>query len=416
MAGRIIVVGAGIVGVCAGLALAAAGHEVLLVGRELPGDGASRVNAGVLSTSSIAPLNGPGFARRVPALLLGRAPGLRLAPRALFQAMTWGPRFVRAGRARTHGATVAALGALVGLSIAEHRRLLREAGAAALLSEAGWLFLYETEAQFAAAAGGRAVLAEHGVAFEALDAGGLAGLEPDLDRRFARALWLTQSAAAVEPAAVLAAYLERFRGLGGTAERAEAVRIERGGARPAVVFADGRREAADQVVLAAGIWSAGLLRTLGLRLPMMSERGYVRRFALAGGAALNRPVLDVAGGLVLAPRPGGTVQVSTGTELTLPGLPGLDAQREAASRRAAQLLPLGAAVAGSDAEGDRPTLPDSRPAIGRLAGEAPIWLCCGHQHIGFSTAAGSAALLAALIRGAPPPIDPAPFSPARFGL
>lgn len=415
MAERVIVIGAGIVGVCAGLALAAAGHEVLLVGRELPGDGASRVNAGVLATSSITPLNGPGFARRVPGLLLGRSPGFRLGPRAVVQAMGWGPRFVHASRARSYAATVSALAALIGLSIGEHRRLLREAGAAGLLSEAGWLVLHETEAQFAAAAGQRATLARHGVAFEALDAAGLAELEPHLDRRFARAVWMTGSAAAVEPSAVLAAYLARFRGLGGVAEPAEAVGIERGGARPVAVFADGRREAADHVVIAAGIWSAGLLRGMGLRLPMMAERGYVRRFALAPGAALNRPVYDVAGGLVLAPRPDG-VQLSTGTELTLPGLPGRDAQREAAARRAAQLLPLAAALPGSDAEADRPTLPDSRPAIGRLSGGAPVWLCCGHQHIGFSTSAGSAALLAALMRGAAPPIDPAPFSPARFGL
>ncbi len=414
MTERVLVIGAGIVGVCAGLSLIGAGYEVLLVGRELPGGGASRWNAGVLSTSSIAPLNGPGIARRAPALLLGRSPGFRLAPSAALRATIWGPRFVHASRPRTYAATVAALDGLIRLSIGEHRRMLREAGASALLSDAGWLVLYETEAEFAAAAALRATLAQHGVAFEVRDADGLAELEPHLDRRFARAVWMTGSAAAAEPGAVLAAYLERFRGLGGVTERVEVERID-GGARPLVAFADGRGVTADHVVIAAGAWSARLLATLGLRLPMMSERGYVRRFALAEGAALNRPVHDVAGGLVLSPRPDG-VQLSTGTELTLPGLPGLDAQREAAARRAAEVLPLGSALAGSDAEGDRPTLPDSRPAIGRLNRGASIWLCCGHQHIGFSTSAGSAALLAALMQGRAPPIDPAPFSPARFGL
>jgi len=392
-----------------------ANYEVLLVGRDLPGGGASRWNAGVLATSSIAPLNRPGLARSLPALLLGRTAGFRLDPRAAWRALTWGPRFVYASRARTHEATVDALDLLIRLSIAEHRRLLGEAGAAGLLAEAGWLFLFETEAQFAAGAGLRETLARRGVAFEVRDAAGLADLEPHLACRFARAMWVTGSAAVQEPAAVLAAYLARFRGLGGATERAEAIRLQRGGARPAVVLADGRRCEADHVVVAAGAWSAGLLGTLGLRLPMMSERGYVRRFALAPGTALNRPIYDMAGGLVLAPRLEG-VQLSTGTELTLPGLPGLDRQREPAARRAGQILPLGPALPGFDAAADRPTLPDSRPAIGRLTGPGSVWLCCGHQHIGFSTAPGSARLLAALMRESPPPIVPEPFAPSRFGL
>ena len=259
LAERVVVVGAGIVGVCAALALRGRGFDVLLVGRDIPGEGASRWNAGVLSTSSLAPVNGPGFARRVPALLAGRSPGFRLDPRAAPRALSWGPRFLLAGDARTYAATVTALDALIGLSLAEHRRLLREAGALQLLSEAGWLLLYETEAQFAAGAGLRATLGAHGVAFEIRDGAGLAELEPHLARRFARAVWLTGSASAIEPAAVVAAYLARLQALGGVVAQGEVVGLERGGARPAVVLADGRREEADHVVIAAGAWSAALL-------------------------------------------------------------------------------------------------------------------------------------------------------------
>ena len=218
----------------------------------------------------------------------------------------------------------------------------------------------------------------------------LAELEPDLARRFAQAIWLTESAFVSEPADVLEAYFDRFRQLGGSAQRAGVVRLELADA-PTAILDDGSRHTADHVIVAAGPWSAALLATLGLRLPMMSERGYVRRFPLGRGARLHRPIYDVAGGLVLAPRPEG-VQLSTGTELTLPHLPGLDRQREPAARRASSLLPLEPALAGFDAAADRPTLPDSRPVIGRLAG-GPIWLCCGHQHIGFSTAPGSAQVL-----------------------
>lgn len=409
-----LVVGGGIVGICCGLALAEVGLRVRLIDRGDPAPGASRINAGVLATSSLVPLNAPGILRRAPGLLLGRSPGFRLSPRALRQAVPWGVRFLAAAREPAHGETVRALHALISLSMVEHRRRLGEAKRTELLSEAGWLFLYETEAAFAAGAGLRAIFERHGVAHESLDAEGLGEIEPHLARRFARALWLTGSASVRDPALVLDAYRERLCGLGARMERAEVAALDRSGARPAAILAGGERLDTDHLVVAAGAWSAALLRTAGLRLPMMSERGYARRFALAGGG-LNRPVYDVAGGLVLAPRPEG-VQLSTGTELTEPHRPGLDRQREPAARRAARLLPLGPPIPGCDAEADRPTLPDSRPAIGRLRDGPSVWLCCGHQHIGFSAAPGSAQLLAALLRDDAPPIDSRPFAPGRFGL
>jgi D-amino-acid dehydrogenase len=100
MAGSVLIVGAGIVGVCCGVELAEAGWRVHIVDRDLPGGSASRWNAGVLATSSLVPLNRPGLAGQLPRLLLGRSPGFRLAPRALGTAATWVPRYVSAARSR----------------------------------------------------------------------------------------------------------------------------------------------------------------------------------------------------------------------------------------------------------------------------------------------------------------------------
>jgi D-amino-acid dehydrogenase len=414
LAEQVLIVGAGIVGICCGIALAEAGYGAVLIDPDLPGRAASRWNAGVLSTSSLVPFNRPGLALQLPRLLLGRSPGFRLAARATGRVLPWGLRYLAATRASVFTATVGALDSLICLSMGEHRRLMSDSRSEGLLSDAGWIVLYETAAEKAASAGLLEILTRHGVGHQRLDREALGALEPYLAPRFEGGLWLTGTAAVRDPARALAAYLDRFRALGGRVERARVARLE-GGDGPAAILESGERRPADHVVIAAGPGSTALVATLGRRLPMVSERGYVRRFALRGGARLHRPVYDVAGGLVLAPRPEG-VQLSTGTELTLPHLPPLDRQREAAARRAAELLPLGPALEGFDGVADRPTLPDSRPAIGRMAGVGPIWLCCGHQHIGFSTAPGSARLLAALMRGGEAPLEPRPFSPARFGL
>ena len=64
-------------------------------------------------------------------------------------------------------------------------------------------------------------------------------------------------------------------------------------------------------------------------------------------------------------------------------------------------------------KGARPMLPDGPPAIGatRVLG---VWLNTGHGSSGWALACGSAALLADLIGGRAPAVDPARFAPTRW--
>ena len=402
---RIVVAGAGIVGLCAALALQDRGHAVALVDRDEPGRRhASRWNAGVLPTSSLVPLANPGTRRRLPTLLTGREPGFRLDPRVGPGVVPWGAAFLHACRPEAFAATAAALHALIERSREAHARLSDRAGAAGLWRREGWLHLHGGPAPSAA----DPVYDRHGVARRVLDALGLAALEPSLASIFPAATLFPDTVSVDDPPALFGAYLALFRGAGGTLRRAEVRAVEPG---PALRLADGERVEADHVVLAAGPWSAEILARAGLHLPLLSERGFAARFHLAPGAALNRPVFDVAGGIVLAPRPGG-VQLSTGTRLTRPGAPTPDGQWRRALARARRILPLGEPIDERPATADRPTLPDDRPAVGPVPGHPGLWLSTGHQHIGFSTSAGSGAMLAVLVAGEADPLAAA-FAPAR---
>jgi D-amino-acid dehydrogenase len=64
--------------------------------------------------------------------------------------------------------------------------------------------------------------------------------------------------------------------------------------------------------------------------------------------------------------------------------------------------------------GARPTLPDSLPMIGPAPRHSGLWLAFAHQHIGFTTGPATGAAIAAMIGGAAPPFDAAPFSPGRY--
>ena len=241
--------------------------------------------------------------------------------------------------------------------------------------------LPDQAADFSGSNGPRTIFRQYGVAHEVLGPAELAGLEPDLARRFAHAIWLTESAFVSEPADVLEAYFDRFRELGGSAQRAGVVRLELADT-PTAILDDGSRHAADHLVLAAGPWSAALLATLGLRLPMMSERGYVRRFRARPRCRVStvRSTTSRVGWFLRRGRKACSSRREPSSRCRT--CRGSIASGSRAARRASSLLPLGPALAGFDAAADRPTLPDSRPVIGRLAG-GPIWLCCGHQHIGF---------------------------------
>jgi D-amino-acid dehydrogenase len=95
--------------------------------------------------------------------------------------------------------------------------------------------------------------------------------------------------------------------------------------------------------------------------------------------------------------------------------------RPADMRLAHGLLPHGRALLpgleGKKATpwmGHRPTLPDSLPVIGPVPGHAGIFCAFGHHHLGLTQAAVTGRMVAEMLAGRRPGIDPAPYSISRF--
>ncbi len=63
--------------------------------------------------------------------------------------------------------------------------------------------------------------------------------------------------------------------------------------------------------------------------------------------------------------------------------------------------------------GFRPATPDKLPLIGRWPATPGLWIAAGHEGLGITTSLGTAALLADLIAGRTPTIDPLPYAPDR---
>lgn len=167
---------------------------------------------------------------------------------------------------------------------------------------------------------------------------------------------------------------------------------------------------ADQVVLAAGAWSGELMRTLGIELPVVPVKGQMILYKCAEDF-LSAMVL--AKGRYAIPRRDGHILI--GSTLEHAGFDKTPTEEALASLQASavDLLP---ALADADVVGHwaglRPGSPEGIPYIGPVPGHAGLWLNCGHYRNGLVLAPASCQLLADLMLGREPIVDPAPYAPA----
>lgn len=167
---------------------------------------------------------------------------------------------------------------------------------------------------------------------------------------------------------------------------------------------------ADQVVLAAGAWSGELMKTLGIELPVVPVKGQMILYKCAEDFL---PTIVLAKGRYAIPRRDGHILI--GSTLEHAGFDKTPTDEALASLKASaiELLPAlaDAEVVGHWA-GLRPGSPEGIPFIGSVPGHDGLWLNCGHYRNGLVLAPASCQLLADLMLGREPIVDPAPYAPA----
>ena len=409
---RVVVVGAGMVGVSAALWLQESGHEVTLIDRGAPGRGTSYGNAGIFATYACIPINAPRRIVDAPSMLLDPRSPLSIQWSYLPRFLPWALRFLSACRPGRVRATVRALASILERAEEGFLPLARRAGIEPLLGPAGALYVYESEESWRRDRGNRERRRAHGVAMRDLDPSEVYELEPALAHVVHRGSYLEDVFYLRSPHRVVDGLARAFVQWGGRLRQAEVRTI--GGGVPGLleVVTAGERILADRVVVASGAWSTRLLGRLADDIPLDTERGYHVVFPEAA-SLLNRPVAPVDGGFFMTPMEGGLRAAGT---IEFAGLdaPPRPARVDALTAAARRLLP----DLGEPAEswlGFRPTLPDSLPAIGPLPSDPRILCAFGHQHLGMTLGGITGKLIAELVDGTgPPSVDLAPFRPDRF--
>lgn len=185
--------------------------------------------------------------------------------------------------------------------------------------------------------------------------------------------------------------------------------VQDGGRIRGVTTADGEIRA-DRVVLAAGAWSGELLKTLGLVLPVEPVKGQMILYKCAEDFL---PSMVLAKGRYAIPRRDGHILVGSTLEYAGFDKTPTDNALESLKASAEELLPAlkDAEVVGHWA-GLRPGSPEGIPFIGEVPSHPGLWLNCGHFRNGLVLAPASCQLLADLMLGREPIIEPAPYAPA----
>ena len=403
---NVIVVGAGVIGLSAALALQARGVPVTVIDREGPAAGASAGNMGAFAFTDILPLASPGLMRKAPRWLLDPLGPLSVRPAYALQIAPWMYRFWRACSPAQVAASTQGQTALMDLSKAELEPFLSATGTSAMLRKDGNLQVYESQAEFDASLPGWQARTDHGIEFRHMTPEQMADLQPGLSPRCTHGTFTPGWYSIDEPHDYTLALADRFRDNGGEIMIAEATGLTDDGVETATGQLKGR------VILAAGAFSHLLARTLGVRIPLETERGYST--TLPTEALDLRCQVTFGGHGFVISRLSSGIRVGGSVELGGLTLPPNFKRAQTMLDKAAAFFPGLRTTGGKQWMGFRPSLPDSLPAIGPLPGHPNTICAFGHGHLGLTQSAGTARIVADLVTGTVPPISLEPFSPARF--
>lgn len=414
-----LVIGGGLIGLATARALLDVGQPVVVLeAREGVGLETSFANGGMLTPSLPEPWNSPGAGRQLfKALFDPRAP-VRFQPGALPSLLGWGLRFLRHSGARSYIASSMANYRLCRYSVDQTLELTRRAGLQFELSEHGTLCVFDSDEELEDRWRLCEVLGGMGMTADKVSSAEIAAYEPALApvaERYAGGILLPDDARG-DAHLFCRALADSIRADGGeirTDSPVSAIAVRQGnvsGVQTGTQFLP-----AERVVLAAGARSPALLAPLGIACRVKPARGYSITFECDNADRLPlRSILDESAHAVVGAY-GARLRIVgfaefAGFDKTIPAVR-IDELRRILGKVLPDIEIPGEANSVSNWAGLRPMSCDGRPIIGptRVAG---LYLNTGHGALGWTMAVGSGLLLADLMAGRRPAIDPAPFLPA----
>ncbi|MGB3833346.1 MAG: D-amino acid dehydrogenase [Mesorhizobium sp.] len=415
---KILILGSGVIGVTSAWFLAEAGHEVTVLDRQPgPAEETSFGNAGEVSPGYSSPWAGPGVPVKAIKWLLMKHGPLKIRPALDPHMWSWMFKMLANCTSARYAVNKARM-----VPIAEYSRdVLKALRASTGISyderAQGTLQLFRKQKQLDGIGGDVEVLKQYGVPYEVLDPAGCIMAEPGLGavrEKFVGGLRLPGDETGdckiftERLAAMCAARGVKFEY--GTTVRA--IRVE--GGRIAGCETSAGTRTADAYVMAMGSYSPIWMRRVGQPIPLYPVKGYSITVPITDAdKAPVSTVMDETYKVAITRlgeriRVGGTAEIA-GYDLTL-----RDSRRQTLEHSVGDLFPgagdIGAATFWC---GLRPMMPDGPPLVGNSK-FANLYFNTGHGTLGWTMACGSARVLADIVSGRKPDVDPRDLSPERY--
>ena len=416
---KVIVLGAGIIGVTTAWYLARGGAEVRVLDRQ-PGPGmeTSFANAGELSYGMTSPWAAPGIPMKAVKWLFMRHRPLFIWPMVDPVMWAWGIRMLANCNEASYRLNKGRMVRISNYSRDALPELLAEAPIAFDMREQGTLQLFRTEKLLKGSKADQDVLAEYDLPFEVLDRDQCIAVEPGLVHvadKFVGGLRLTAdrtgdcrmfTLALAEKAAAMGVsfrYGNTISGLTLAGDRIAAVETEHG------------PETADAYVCCLGPYAPILLRTVGIRLPIYPIKGYSITLPVTDDASAPQSTLMDETHKVAITRLGDRIRVAGQAEIigynAKLGRNATDTVRFVVS----DLFPKGGDVSRAEGwTGLRPMTPDGTPVLGPTR-YPNLFLNTGHGTLGWTMSAGSGRAVADAVLGRTPEISFDGLTAARYG-
>lgn len=413
---KIIIIGSGLIGVSTAFFLSQQGHAVDVFDRK---DGAgmdtSFANGGMLTPSQAEPWNQPGIFWKTLAWLGDENSPILVRPRALFSLFGWGLSFIRNSSRSRFYANMRKNASLASYSIQMLREIRQEYGLHYDENTNGTLKIFTDKKNFTEMIEHTRFYNELGIDFRELGPEEVLELEPSLSalrtsivggiyypgdesgdaHKFCQSL-----AALAEQTGVNFHYQVEVKGFAHERNHITGVKTSTG------------THLADAYVLAAGSYSTLLAGTVNIRLPVRPVKGYSLTIDINGwDQGPRRPVVDESVHIAMTPL-GARLRVAGTAELNGYDLNIRQSRVEHVCRYVSRIYPGIAERVQPDAvtawTGLRPYSSDGVPVLGKT-GFDNLFLNTGHGHLGWSMSAGSGRLVADIIGGIEPGLDPEPY-------
>ena len=411
---NILIIGAGIVGICTSIELIKKGYSVTLMDPNEPGSQTSYGNAGVITDSSLMIINNPQLLKSLFQLIFKNQTSFRYSKSFIFSRLIWVLRFLMFSHKNHMKFAAKALRELQVLSLNAHQKLIKITNSNNIISKPGWLKLFKTSESYKKYSLELEVLNKHKAKYTTLNTTQIEKQFPDLEVKFFKGILFKNSIRVKSPLKLSKKYFNYFIKSGGKFVQ-ESCKDLQYIEDKWVIFSNKNKSYFDQVVVSTGPWSKNILSNLGYNIPLAWERGYHHHFSTKKKISINPAIYDVEGGFVYSSN-GSDVRVTSGVELTFLDAVENEIQINESIQKLRKIIPLNKKLIDKPWLGSRPTIIDSLPMIGKAPKHKNLWFNFGHNHIGLSTSAGSAVIISEMIQNKKTSINADPFSPKRFSL